>query len=446
MTDIELAFGEIVGKRALYDTLWAYYDGDHPLVYSASRLAEIFKNIDANFSENWCAVVVDSVLERMRIERWGAVDAGDETQINRLWEETELTIDSIDAHLQALVVGEAFVVVGQEADGVIEAYVVDSRMMAMIYETARPKRKRLAAKLWVDESGRYAMRLYYADRVEDWTTTTATMPQSAKAFTLQEVQPNGSGAIPVFHLRRERRAIRSELANVINPQAQLNKLLADMMVAGEFSAFPQRYIISQNSGETRLKNAPNLVWQIPAGDGVGQPVSVGELHATDLSNYLGAVERAANVIAALSRTPKHYFFSTGDAPSGEALLAMEAPLVKKAETYMARFEPVWREMAAYLTGAQAGALDVIWAAAATRLPATDAQIIKSNVEAGMPLRTSLRRLGWTEEEIEQMEQDQADEQAAGAELADALLVQAQRRFDASPDNNGLSGEDREDAG
>lgn len=433
--DIERAWDGIVGKRLEYDTLWAYYDGEHPLVYSASRLTEIFKNIDANFSENWCAVVVDSVLERMHIERWGALDGASETAANEMWDSTQLNIDADHAHLQALVTGEGFVVVGQEEDGAIDAYVVDSRMMHVEYEADRPKVMRFAAKLWQDTNGYYRMRLYYDDVTEDWTTTAKTMPQSAKAFVLSQETANGSMQIPVFHLRRDRRVISSELKNVINPQAQLNKLLADMMVTGEFSAFPQRYLITQNAADTQLKNAPNLIWQIPAGDGIGQPVSVGELPATDLGKYLEPIERAANVIAALSRTPKHYFFSTGEAPSGEALLTMEAPLVKKATKYMRRLEPVWRACMAYMVGlrldrpGRATEYDAIWAPAASSLPATNAQIVKTSVEAGIPLATALRRLGWTEEEIGQMEQDRQAEQASQATLADALMVQAQARFD-----------------
>src|SRR5690606_40424882 len=60
-----------------------------------------------------------------------------------------------------------------------------------------------------------------------------------------------------------------------------------------------------------LKNQPGLIWDIPAGDGVGQPTQVGELSATDLGNYLAALDRNANVIASISRTPKHFFFQSG---------------------------------------------------------------------------------------------------------------------------------------
>ena len=49
---------------------------------------------------------------------------------------------------------------------------------------------------------------------------------------------------------------QSEIAMVMSNQDAINKLLADMMVAAEFGAFRQRYIISQVDPGS-LKNAPN---------------------------------------------------------------------------------------------------------------------------------------------------------------------------------------------
>jgi hypothetical protein len=44
-TDLQRAFEALTGKQATYDNLFKYYDGDHPLVYSAKRLREIFHGL-----------------------------------------------------------------------------------------------------------------------------------------------------------------------------------------------------------------------------------------------------------------------------------------------------------------------------------------------------------------------------------------------------------------
>jgi hypothetical protein len=444
-SDLELAFDTIKAKRPRYDLLFSYYDGAHPLVYSASRLREIFRHIDASFTENWCAVVVNSVIERIHIDRFTVAgnDAAGE-RLARIWLDTGLALDSYDAHLCALVTGEAAIVVGRDPNGNIEAYYNDSRLIHVQYDSARPRVVRFAAKLWdeTDEEGKrvWRMTLYYPDRLEHYFARKDEMPDNGRGFTLEYSEPNEFGVIPIFHLTRERRALSSELQNVIAPQNQLNKLLADMMVAAEFGAFKQRYLISQADTKEPLKNSPGLVWSIPASDGQGQNTEVGELTATDLDNYIAALDRSANVIAAISRTPKHYFFQSGDVPSGESLKAMESPLTKKVERYAERFEPTWRAIGAFLLALDGAAqlqpndLDVVWREAQTDTPLTEAQTVQAYVNAGMPLVTALRKHGWSETELAQLEDDLEAEQAGRATLADALMANAERNFSQNGNN------------
>jgi len=65
--DLQKAYDALSAKQTAVAGPWAYYDGDHPLVYSTERLRKIFKNLEARFIENWCAVVVDAVLERLEL-------------------------------------------------------------------------------------------------------------------------------------------------------------------------------------------------------------------------------------------------------------------------------------------------------------------------------------------------------------------------------------------
>lgn len=441
-TDLQLAYAGLTGKQERYDLLWRYYDGDHPLVYNASKLREVFRDLDAGFNENWSAVVVNTILDRISIERFQIGDGRDEGRNDALlvmWRESGLDLASYDAHLCTLVTGEAFIVCGEGDDGP-EAYFNDSRLAHMVYEDARPNTPRFAAKWWEEAAPNSnatltRLTLYYADRFEYYVAHAARADiGSAAAFEPAELPtaPNPYGEIPVYHLRRELRAIVSELADVIAPQAQLNKMLADMMIAAEFGAYRQRYIISQVASGVKLRNAPNEIWDLPASDGEGQATSVGEFSATDLGNYLAAIERSANVIATISGIPKTLLFETGNIPSGASLRALEAPLVRKAERYANRWESVWRRVARWLMGVTPGTgavqvtdIDVVWAEPATTQPETDAATVKTMVEAGVPLRTALRRQGWSDSELDQMATDEEDEQAASANLAGAYLAAAE---------------------
>ncbi len=451
MNDLERAYAALAGKAAAYETLWNYYDGKQPLVYSAERLRQIFRSIDARFTENWCAVVVDAMLDRVSLVSF-TVD-GDEAAgalLNALWAATELDLDAEDAHLATLVCGEAFVIAWANDDPStaapndsaadqdasvrgVQAYYNDPRLCVAFYDADQPRLLRSVAKWWVGDDGRRYLTLYYADRLEYYVSRgKAAEVSAATAFVAAEPPsaPNPFGVIPVFHLRRTRRALQSELQNVIEPQNASNKLLADMMIAAEFGAMRQRWIISQ-SDPGNLPNSPNANWWIPAGDGVGQQSAVGQFEQTDLGNYLDAIDRLTAAIAIISRTPKHYFFTQGGDPSGEALIALEAGLNKKCAKFIGQVTPVWRQVAAFLLRLAGRPVDPariapVWAEARTVQPRTQAEVREINVRAGLPLVTQLRDEGWTAVQLADLAADQQAEAASAGALGAGLLTGFER--------------------
>lgn len=289
----------------------------------------------------------------------------------------------------------------------------------------------MAAKMWVDENDEcYRMILYYQDRLEYYRTKQKAVNVGTwEAFVPDDTEyPDGKainpfGRIPVFHFKIRERFLRGDLYDVIPIQNGINKLLTDMMVAAEYGAFRQRWIIS-NADVSVLKNAPNEIWHIPAGDGMGQQSQVGEFSPTDLNNYLDAVERLAADISRITRVPLHYFYSKGGYPSGEALLAMESPLNFKARDRIERFEPVWRDAIAFamrIAGADVESRDVVinWLSIQTMQPETEAKVRLMDIQAGIPLEVSLKRSGWTQAEIEDLREAK---QASSLDLGEQILT------------------------
>ena len=92
MSDLKLAFDALSAKQKPYDLRWEYYLGKHPLVYSTSRLREVFRGLDANFVENWCSVVVDVPWERLVLERLDvAGDLKATAHLHDVWSPTTRT-------------------------------------------------------------------------------------------------------------------------------------------------------------------------------------------------------------------------------------------------------------------------------------------------------------------------------------------------------------------
>ena len=407
-TDLERAIEALRAKQELYNGYWEYYRGEHPLVYATEQLREVFRGLTMNFVENWCALVVNVPLERLVLDRLDvAGDAELSEVLHELWDELDLSLDADDAHEGLLVTGEAFFVGWVGADGRPEVFFNDSRLCHAFYEADNPRVMRYAAKWWRDDGGVVHLNLYYADRVETYSSRTGAVG----GYELVGMVKNPFGIVPVFHLQSGR-IPRSVLEDALPLQAAINKLLADGMVAAEYGAFRQRWVIS-NADVAGLRNSPNEIWNLPAGDGMGQATSVGEFGQTQLSNYESSIERRIGALSAITRIPSHYFFRTSQPPSGEALMVMEAPLTKRIKRLEQRLVPVWQALGAFLLrgvgyAVPASAIEAVYAESATVQPRTEAEIRQLTVAAGVPLVTQLRREGWSDAALKQLLGDQRE--------------------------------------
>lgn len=448
VSDLDLAVQTLLVKSPLYKRLWDYYEGRQPLVYSYDRMRDIFKNLNARFTQNWCAVVIDAVQERIQLQRITIADDDAKTkELAKLLTSSQLILESEDVHLAALVTGESYVIVWpDEETGQPEAYYNDPCNVHLFYMADKPRQKRFAVKWWIGDDNYRYLTLYYPDRLEYYRSVNQVRKYSGGLYSLNEVrnaksfkeheasEQNPYGEIPVFHFRRDQRATQGELQNIIEPQDAVNKLLADMMIAAEFGAFPQRWAISQ-ADTSKLKNAPNIIWEIPAGDGEGQPTSVGQFDAAPLDNYLKAIDKWTTAIAIISRTPKHYFFGQGGDPSGESLIAQEAPLNHKAQKYIDRFIATWSEVARFMAMISSmgvvedDALTPIYDKPQTVQPYTQALIRKESVAAGIPLMWQMQQEGYTEQELADLQAAQDEQQQKQIDTMAKAMTNQQRAFD-----------------
>lgn len=428
MNDLQVIFEALDKKRKPVQRLFDYYDGRQPLQYTAQRLANVFDNRCARFTQNWCAVVVDSVLDRIELTGWDSEDQRQNEELDRLWNDLQIDLESFEVHEACAVAGESFMIAERTDEGEIKIYANDPRNMVMVYEDSDPHKKRVAGKIFQDgEITR--LILYYDDRIEAYIANSKLPDVGAfTAFRYDEENSgsNESGVMPVFHFRNSRRTVKSELANVIPLQDAVNKLLSDMMVTAEFSAFPARYIVT-NAEIDKLKNSPNEVWRIPAGASDEEGTQIGTLPAADLGNYSSQIAELASSIAVITRTPKHYFYGSTAQPSGEALLAMEAPLNKKANKLRQQLNPVWAEVGAYLLylsgfgDVPVSEITPVWSPVESIQPKTQAEIRTENIKSGLALTTALRLEGRSADEIDQIMAEKQEEDAQEKTLAQSAL-------------------------
>ena len=429
MDDVKLAVETLQAKAVALTPLFDYYNGNQPLRYAAERLREIFQSRQTTFVQNWCAVVVDAIADRLLLEQVAVSDDDAATaQVQAAWAATGLNEDVEAVERAVLVAGEGYVLAWPLGETGPEAFYHDPRMCHVWYEADNPRQKRLGAKWWRGEDRRWRLNLYYPERIVRYVGGDGDTVRAA-SFQVESEEGNPAGVVPIVHFCRDRHLAAGVLTNVIPLQDAINKLLGDMMIAAEFGAFRQRWIVT-NADTSKLRNAPNEIWEVPAAGPGEQPTTLGEFAPADLGNYLDAIDRLAASIGVITQTPRHYFFQQGGDPSGEALIAMEAPLMRRVEVYQQRLGVGWAEVMGLLTGIEPAAIAAVWAPAATVQPRTQAEIRQIGVSAGMPLTTLLRAEGWTETELAQMEADrEAEAGRQQAQLATALMA-AQTQFDA----------------
>lgn len=415
--DLEKAFNALSEKKRVYGKLWRYYDGDQPLVYNSERLREIFSGLDAKFIENWCSVVVDAVLDRIEMQTPRGKEESTNSILEELWD-ASLETDVFSVHEDVCVTGESFVIVWPNKDdpATIDVFHNDSRLVYVEYELDNPRQIRYAAKWW-REDDRVRITLFYPDRLEYYASKKSTEDVvSANAFdpyvdesTGSSVAVNPFSKIPVFHFRSTARKPKSQMANILDIQDAINKLLSDMMIAAEFGASPQRYVISHAGLDDSLKIAPNTIWDLPASL-EGQGTTAGQFQASDLGNYLNAISALSMFIGISTRTPRHYFFIQSGDPSGDALITMEAPLEKKVSRLTRSMQKTWREVVSFylmLSGVDIKQSDIVvdFDAFRTIQPGTQSAIRKTGKDTGIPLRTLLRLEGWDTADFTEMEND-----------------------------------------
>lgn len=448
MTDLERALNCFKAKQALYTQYWDFYNGDGKSWYLTERIRELFPLTPSFIQENWAATVIDTYIDRIELQGLLTPDNDDTSEmLSGIYEDLDLALEAHEAHRCALITGEAFIIVWKDENGDIECFYNDSRMAHIEYDPQNPRRRAWAAKWWYEQNNTPRIILYYPDRLEYYQAKKKVNAAfgfdnlKPKDFELTDEQANPFGEIPVYHFVTDR-YLKSDLKDIIPIHRLTNLFVVNMSVAGEFSVLPQKWVIGnyEMEGNEKLKSAPGGIWEFPGGDGEGQPTSVGQFAAAQMSNFIDVIDHCLSSLSTIAKIPKHIFFRSGGDPSGEALIAMEAPLVKRINNRISRFKRPWKQIGAFILKLQGNegitAKDVTasYANPATVQPRTKAEIRQININSGIPLKVELEKEGWSAAEIEKVEEAQSQERIQkAADLAAAVELNRQR-FDSNGEN------------
>lgn len=439
--------------------LWEnYYRGIQPLAFASDKFREAFGGRFRAFSSNFCALVVDGTRERLEVQGFRFRDQTGDKDLWQIWQENDLDAMSQIAHTEALVKGVAYTIVEPAGEGQTPTITIEDPLNTIVELAAKDRRRRLAAlKRWVADDGHLMAYLYLPDEIYKYRSTRPWVDPLGSTSALSAlgtewmnhaqfdpfVLPDEEWplrnelrmvpVVPLFNRPRINGLGQSEIADVMGNQDAINKYRADALIAAEFAAFRQRWMIGVDIPEDpdtgkpvmTYKAAVNHLWLLPGKDpdepGASEP-KVGEFEATDLTPYKTMIELEVLHMASRSRMPYYYLLGQGHSnpPAAEQTKTSEAPLVRKVKTAQVHLGNGWEEtMRLALRAMRDERADLrtaktLWADAETRNEAVRTDAVIKQFQAGIiDQRTALEALGYSPEQMDRIAPiTQGDEVAA----------------------------------
>lgn len=429
----------IIERRRDFDIADEYYEGLQGERFLSRRFFQDFKDTYSNATTlNYMRPVVDNVTARLEISKV----AGKSKKINEALEKIRANNNmeqlEKEAHRMAGSLGEAYIMVwiNDNNEPVISLH--DPRNTFLLYDPENPRKKLVGARIWFDAiSGGHKMQVMYPDRIEKYSTPSEEV-SAGSTWTLIDTVPNPFDEVPLFLFSpqgRSRYNVYADDSRTFKPygrpehydgygiQDDINKLTVTHMVTVDYQGAPQRWALAHpdsdgmdvddfaedetNREKTGLKNGPGELWYMK---GIA---SVGQFDPAKPEVFLTPIDHRVRALASLTNTPIHYFKETGNVPSGNALRAAEAPMLKKVADRQVSYGTTWREIYTFAISIdmdKEAEILINWTSVESIdiLEQWDVMAKKRNV--GVPFRQVMHESGYDEASIEQMIKWKKEEQ------------------------------------
>lgn len=415
LTRLDTKLAAVIPVLDRYDK---HFEGEQPLKYMAKAMeAEIGDRV-SQLVLNWLRFGAEAYESRLDVEgfRYRGSSSSDE-DLWAVWQANDLDEQSQQAHLDSLVLGRSYVIVGAgDTDDDAPIVTVESPFQVFAERDPRTRRVAAAVKRWSEGEGKDVVQcatLYLPDSTQSFKSDGSVWVADG------EKDEHELGRVPVVPMVNRPRILRpdglSEFHDVIPVAEAANKMATDMMVSAEYHAMPRRWVTGLKAEDFVGKNGEPLgVWSRDAGRlwaSESTETKMGQFQESDLAVFHSSIKLLAQVASQLLALPPHYMAFSGDNPaSADALRSAETQLVKRVErkhTYLGgAWEDVQRLVLRFQTGAwdpAARSLETIWRDPSTPTVAQVADAVVKKVQAGIiPVEQAREDLGYTPEQRSRM--------------------------------------------
>lgn len=429
-------------RRPLVDLYDAYVQGRHVCSFEAVEDNDVAEMI-ASVTDNWCELVVLAATERMgidglrlastpRVEDDPLADdfaAWDLFRRNGLDEDLPLLFDT------SVTTGESYLLVWPDEEDSDQAAITIEHPSQMIVKYAPGNRRRILAALkkW-QEGDDEKVHLWTSAGVYRWSKEkhgSWSVPEDSHT-----PDPFKRGIVPVFPIVNRPQARpayppnvllnsphclpkvgvglgKSDLANVISTQDEIDQLLRGMLVAAEFQAYQQRWVAGlerpddeepedgEDSPEPPFVAGPGNLWEAEDPN-----TKFGAFPAADLKMFLDAMNNRVQSMASRSHTPHYYFIGGGSISNVNegGLKALDTGLVSRVRNKRGPFGGGIRRAVIFALQYEddryeGATVEVDWTDPESRSEAQHVDAAIKKIAAGVPLQQIWEDLGYTPEQI-----------------------------------------------
>ncbi|WP_051179728.1 phage portal protein [Nocardia concava] len=398
-----------------------YYDGMQPPTNLGISTPPELASLRAVMG--WCQSGVDAIDERLSVNgfRLPNSTAADES-LWQIWQANNLDAESPLVHLDSLIYGSAYVVVGpgdsKDAPPVITC---ESPIDMIAVVDTRRRRTSAAYQTYIDTDP--TSETYARQRAALYLpNATIHLVQGSRGWQVADRDDHNLGVVPVVaFLNRQSTHRREGLSEITdawrNTVDRACRTTVAMEIAREFYAIPQRYILGIVEGafQDASGNLAN-VWEIIQGKMLaleanedGTLPQVGTFATGDPSNFTKLLDFDVRTMAGLMGLAPHYLgiFNEGNPASADAIRLSDFRLKTRADRKALAFGDCWEQVMRLAVMVETNtsqlspemlAMETDWAPTGIPTPAADTDAMTKQVQSELVPAESdvvLSKLGYS---------------------------------------------------
>lgn len=433
-------------EQPRFEELHRYWCGNPHVPHGNRKMREAYRRLQKMARTGFANLVVEAVLERMKIVAFRSGASGTDNVDQRAWDWWQancLDADSGLVHRAAVTMSRSYVIVGTDPDEPKQALVTGEDPRQVIHESMPGRRRKVMAALktyWDDVNSCQRAILYLPEKVwyyvstpdvnRETNRTQLWLAANWQVDLSDPLYPNGWGTNPFGEVPVVPFVNRPDLAgnglgefeDVRDILDRINTVVLDRLVISAMQAYRQRYatgvspVDDQSAPESMFDPGADLLWTVE-----DEKAKFGEFNVTDQTPIIKAVEQDVQYLAAITRTPPHYLLAAITNASGDALATAETGLVSKLIEREIEFGESW-EKVYRLAGKVVGTdipndAEVVWKDPQFRTMADLAAAGVQFMTAGVPWRTRMGLIGFTPSQVIRLETERAADALLSASLA-----------------------------